>query len=154
VCQIKIFHNPASFPFSQITFAPMEVFALIVFWSSVLGLAHTYMFYPLLMRTLAASKQANMIRYDPDDPDLPDVCILMSVYNEERVIGEKLHSLFALNYPPGKVHLYIGSDCSNDGTAALIRAFIGEHPDFPIRFYDFPHRRGKPPVINELAQSA
>jgi cellulose synthase/poly-beta-1,6-N-acetylglucosamine synthase-like glycosyltransferase len=132
----------------------MEVFAQIIFWGSVLGLAHSYLFYPLLLRALAKGKQPNTQVFASDDPGLPVVAVLMSVYNEERVIAEKLASLRALHYPPGKLHLYIGSDCSDDGTAAIIRDFIVQNPVFPIQFHDFLQRRGKPPVINDLARLA
>lgn len=132
----------------------MEIFAQIIFWGSILGLAHTYLFYPLLMRILARGKQPNRATYPPDDPALPAVSVLMAVYNEERVIADKLSSLGALNYPPGKLSIYIGSDCSDDNTNDIIQAFVAQHPGLNIQFYPFVKRRGKPPVINDLARLA
>ncbi|MCK6692774.1 MAG: glycosyltransferase [Thermoanaerobaculia bacterium] len=132
----------------------MEILAQIIFWGSVLGLAHTYLFYPLLMRALALGKQPNQVRFAPDDPELPAVSVLMSVYNEERVIARKLESLKALNYPGDKMRIYIGSDCSNDRTETVIRDFITQNPGLDIRFHPFSQRRGKPPVINDLAHLA
>lgn len=152
--QIKFFGYRVFIPFLQITFAPMEILAQIIFWGSVLGLAHTYLFYPLLMRVLARNKQPNQTIYAPNDPDLPVVSVLMSVYNEERVIAGKLESLKALKYPDNKLRIYIGSDCSGDQTETIIRHFMAQYPGLDIRFYPFSQRRGKPPVINDLARLA
>lgn len=132
----------------------MEVFAQIIFWGSLLGLAHSYLFYPLLMRALAWRKQPNTCLFAPDDPDLPVVSVLMSLYNEERVIAEKLGSLLQLNYPAGKLRIFIGSDCSDDRTAGIVRHFAAQNPELKLQFFDFLQRRGKPPVINELAHMA
>lgn len=132
----------------------MEMIAHIVFWGSILGLAHTYMFYPIFMRVLARGRQPNRIIFGPDDPALPAVSVLMSVYNEEKVIADKLNSLGNLRYPAHKLRVFIGSDCSNDQTEEMVRDFMARHPDIDIRFYPFPERRGKPPVINDLARMA
>lgn len=141
-------------PFSQITFAPMEVFAQVVFWGSLLALLHSYIFYPLLMRWLARGRGLPVPVFAPDDPELPVVCILMSVYNEERVIAEKLDSLRALKYPAEKMWVYIGSDCSDDRTAALVEQSVARTPIPNFQFVHFSQRRGKPPVINDLARLA
>ncbi len=132
----------------------MQVLAHIVLWGSVLALAHTYVFYPLFMRWLARGKKSNTEVFEPNDPDLPVVAVLMSVYNEERVIAEKLDSLRNLNYPAEKLCIYIGSDCSDDRTAAIIAEQQPQFPVYRFQFFDFPERRGKPPVINELARRA
>ncbi|MEQ1744596.1 MAG: glycosyltransferase [Saprospiraceae bacterium] len=132
----------------------MQLAIQVVFWGSMLALLHTYIFYPLLMRFWARNKRPNSTRFEFDDPELPTVSVLMSVYNEELVIAEKLQSLLRLNYPPEKLHIFIGSDCSTDGTNAIIEKFISQNTEANIHFLAFAQRRGKPPVINELAQAA
>jgi cellulose synthase/poly-beta-1,6-N-acetylglucosamine synthase-like glycosyltransferase len=133
--------------------------AKIIFWCSVLALAHTYIFYPRLMQWLSRGQKLNTDCYAPDDPQLPVVSVLMSLYNEERVIAEKLSSLAAIDYPSDKLFIYIGSDCSNDQTAPLVEAFqrnIGNATLQPEQFHfqHFTQRRGKPPVINDLSRLA
>ena len=132
----------------------MAIFAQIIFWSSVLALTHSYVFYPWLMRWLASGKKSNAVVFQPDDPELPVVSVLMSVYNEERVIVQKLECLKNLNYPADKLFVFIGSDCSDDRTNALIENFRPQFPANHFQFHAFQNRRGKPPVINELAQLA
>lgn len=132
----------------------MHGFAQIIFWGSVLALAHSYVFYPLLLRFLARGKQPRTQYFAPGDADLPTVSVLMSVYNEEKVIAEKLESLRRLDYPREKLRFFIGSDCSGDGTGRLVKTFLSEFPISNFQFLNFPQRRGKPPVINDLARLA
>lgn len=136
----------------NLTLPPMLLVAQILFWGSVLALAHSYVLYPLLMKWLSKGKRPNELVFDKDDAQLPAVSILMSVYNEEKVIAEKLDSLLRLDYPAGKLQIYIGSDCSDDATNQLVsQAASGSDL---LHFYPFAQRRGKPPVINELAEYA
>lgn len=132
----------------------MQVFAQIVFWSAVLALAHSYVLYPFLMKMLAGGKKPNDQVFSADDPGLPQVTVLMSVYNEEKVIGEKLASLLQLDYPREKLRFFIGSDCSDDSTHSIISAAVERSPGAGIHFFPFPQRRGKPPVINDLVTVA
>lgn len=123
----------------------------IVFWLSLLGILHSYLFYPLLLRWLARGKKANRLVYAPED-EWPQVSILLSAYNEQAVIRQKIDSLLQLSYPKEKLNFYIGSDCSSDGTNAILEAYAAKVPR--LRFFPFAERRGKPGVINQLAEMA
>jgi cellulose synthase/poly-beta-1,6-N-acetylglucosamine synthase-like glycosyltransferase len=83
---------------------------------------------------------------------VPRVSILLSAYNEEDVIEEKIRSVFNTGYPPGRFELLIGSDHSSDRTPEIIERLVGEFP--AIRFYNFSIRQGKPNVINRLKEEA
>lgn len=132
----------------------MEVIAQIIFWGSILALLHSYVFYPRLMHWLAQGKRPNLEVYTTDDPELPVVSVLLSVYNEERVISEKLECLLNLRYPAEKLYIFIGSDCSDDQTNVLIKNAQSQFPTRHFQFHAFTERRGKPPVINDLAEAA
>jgi len=121
------------------------------FWFCLLLLVYTYVLYPLLLKWLARGKQPNAIRFQKDEV-LPFVSVIMSVYNEEKVIGKKLDSLFQLDYPQNRLAFFIGSDHSTDQTNAIItEKAIGDRT-----FYFFPYqeRSGKPGVINRLVEEA
>lgn len=128
----------------------MTTLAEIVLWGSALALVHTYIFYPMLMRWLAAGRVANEQLFDRNDPDLPHVSVIMSVFNEEKVIRQKLESLARLDYPPEKLRVFVGSDCSDDATNQICREF----PISNFQFQNFPIRRGKPSVVNDLVKLA
>ncbi len=112
---------------------------------------HSYLFYPIILRILGQGKTGNQ-QFFSDQDDLPEVSVIMSLYNEEKVIQEKMERLLALNYPKEKIHLFIGSDCSSDRTNEIVQSFADQ--DARIRFFPFEERRGKPGVVNDIAEAA
>lgn len=86
----------------------------------------------------------------------PRVSILVAARNEAATIERCLRALAALNYPAGQLEILIGDDASTDDTAAVVRRFIVDQPQFrllPIR-----HRlgtaRGKSNVLAHLCRAA
>ncbi len=133
----------------------MQEVAQVLFWVSGLALAHSYAVYPALMWWWARGRRFEHAQYAPEDPDLPVVSVLMAAHNEERVIGEKLYSLVQQRYPADKLRIYVGSDASTDRTNDLVAHAFDVHFPLPhAHFSVFPQRRGKPPVINDLAALA
>lgn len=80
----------------------------------------------------------------------PRVAVLVAAYNEERHIEARITNVLAQDYPADLLRIYVGSDCSSDRTAELARSFDTER----LTFVDFAMRRGKPSVINDLANMA
>jgi len=129
----------------------MNLLVDIVFWGCLTALLHTYFFYPLLLLLLARGKQNNTLIYRTDE-GLPYISVIMSVYNEEKVIDDKLRSLIAQDYPAAKLAFFIGSDGSDDATDRIVRSW--EATAGRVHFFPFARRRGKPQVINELVALA
>lgn len=129
----------------------MTIALQTVFWLAALGILHSYIFYPVLLRWLARNKVNNSIVFSKRD-EWPTVSVLMAAYNEEQVIGEKMESLVSLNYPVERTTVWVGSDCSSDGTNPLVDAYTQQYPR--VHFFPFQKRRGKPGVINELFEAA
>lgn len=129
----------------------MNVLLEIILWSSVIAILHSYLLYPLILRILAAGKHPPSEVFQ-EDAAFPVVSVIMSVFNEEAVIAEKVDSLLKLDYPAGKIHLFIGSDCSSDRTNDIVTAYAKKHPH--LHFFPFTQRRGKPGVVNQLAAEA
>lgn len=86
------------------------------------------------------------------DEDLPEVAILMAAYNEEKVIGDKIASVFKTSYPLQKIHFYIGSDASTDKTDEIIQEWQKKFPQ--INLIRFGGRTGKSGIINDLSDKA
>ena len=128
------------------------IFTAVIFWISIVALFHSYLLYPLIIRLVAAGKSAHAPVFELEET-LPSVSILMSAYNEEKVIAEKLNSILANNYPADKLQIFIGSDCSNDRTNEILRSFAKKHPEI-INFTAFDKRQGKPMIINQLSEQA
>ena len=127
------------------------VLLVVFFWLSIYLILHTYLFYPLLLELLAAGKKGNTICYERDD-DLPFVSVIISAFNEEEVIAEKIESIFSGDYPEDKFEVLIGSDCSDDRTAEIINEYLPKHQN--LIFNDFKQRRGKQNVVNDLVQES
>jgi cellulose synthase/poly-beta-1,6-N-acetylglucosamine synthase-like glycosyltransferase len=119
----------------------------VIFWSCILLMLHSYVLFPLLLQLLARGRKDNDIVYQHSD-ELPHVYILMSVYNEQKVIREKLDSVFHTSYPSDRLHFYIGSDNSSDETNEIISAYAQTYPQ--IRLYPYTNRNGKSGVLNKL----
>jgi cellulose synthase/poly-beta-1,6-N-acetylglucosamine synthase-like glycosyltransferase len=84
--------------------------------------------------------------------DLPRVAILLSAYNEENHIGERIRNLLELDYPDCHWHALIGVDGAHDRTAA--EALTAAQEQDNISVLDFPRNRGKMAVLKDLVAAA
>lgn len=125
--------------------------ATVIFWLCVFAMFHSYVLYPLLLRIFAAGKKQNEIVYTKDDAALPPVYIVFAVYNEEKVIREKLESIFNTSYPSNKLKVYIGSDNSSDATNAIVDEYAAKHSQ--IHFEKYTDRNGKSKILNRLIEA-
>jgi len=118
----------------------------ILFWALFLSIIYCYFIYPLLIFLMARFKP-NPIHKIPIEPA---VSVVISLYNEEDVIGPKINNLLEMDYPPEKVEIIIGSDGSDDRTHEIIRQF----QDPRIKLFINPSRQGKVATINGLVPNA
>ncbi len=119
-----------------------------VFWICFFMLLHSYVIYPLSLILLSK----NNARQDEAiwAGNLPKVSILVSAYNEEKEIDAKISNIAQINYPTTLIEFLIGVDGAQDRTAEIVRC-----RNIPrLKLYDFPERRGKVAVLNELAELA
>ncbi len=120
----------------------------IILWFFVALVFHTYVLYPLILAIFGKPKK---IEY-PKSDNLPSVCIIMSLFNEEVVIADKIDSILNSVYPKDKLKLIIGSDNSTDKTNEIVNKYAAKH-DF-ITFVPFSTRQGKSNVINAMIDKA
>jgi glycosyltransferase involved in cell wall biosynthesis len=129
----------------------MEVLFLAVLILCIFFLFHTYWLYPKIMDFLAAGSPF-VVSSGPGFDIPPMVSVLMAVYNEEKVIAEKMDTLLHQQYPQDQIRFFIGSDHSTDRTNAILQTFAAQ--DERIHFFPFSDRTGKPGVINRLYHEA
>ncbi len=89
--------------------------------------------------------------YDCNE-SLPYVSILMAVHNEEKVLAEKIKSIYNTLYPLNSFQVLAGSDNSSDGTNRIMSVFSQNYKHF--YFSEYKIRKGKPAIINQLAARA
>lgn len=121
----------------------------IVFWISLSLLIHSYFLYPISVFIISLFFQK---RYNIDENFLPDVSIIISVYNEEKVIEKTIRNFLRSDYDVKKIEFIIGSDNSTDSTNDIIIKLQKEIPS--IKFFPFSARRGKSQVLNDLVKHA
>lgn len=121
----------------------MLMFVEICFWSGLILMAHSYVLYPLLLSILPKP------RFLPRQQVWqPEVHVLMAVRNGEKIIRQKIDSVFLSKYPHARIHLWVGSDQSTDDTDTLISSCAAQYPN--LHFVRFEQRSGKIKIINAL----
>lgn len=82
----------------------------------------------------------------------PSVSIIMSAYNEDKVIRQKLKSLIESDYPQNLVEILIGSDNSSDKTNEILSEYALLYSNIKPIFLET--RQGKANIINQLAEKS
>ena len=122
--------------------------ATVAFWAAAVLLAQTYFLYPLWLLLLSRLRPPSH-RTPAGSGAWPTVSLVVAAHDEASCIEEKLRNSLALDYPPGRLEVLIGSDGSTDGTDALVRAF----PDPRVHLLAAP-RAGKTSVLNRCIPAA
>jgi cellulose synthase/poly-beta-1,6-N-acetylglucosamine synthase-like glycosyltransferase len=132
----------------------------LIFWISVGLLLYTYAGYPLVLIVLGSLQQIKSDlrfglgrrtrRANRSRAEWPRVSLVFAAHNEEAVIAQKMRNCAELDYPAHALEILVGCDGCRDATAALARA--AALPNASV--YEFPNRRGKPAVLNDLLPRA
>ena len=94
-----------------------------VFWLASLAVVFPYVIYPPLVGWLARTF-GDPVSKPGEVSELPTVTFIISAFNEERVIEEKLANVSALDYPEERLQIVVVSDASDDATD--VAALFGE----------------------------
>jgi cellulose synthase/poly-beta-1,6-N-acetylglucosamine synthase-like glycosyltransferase len=122
-----------------------------LFYISAFLLLYAYVLYPALLFALSASRP----RRDDSDgessvaPAAPSLSIIVSAYNEERCIAQKIENFLSCRYS-GDAELIVVSDGSSDRTAEIAESMRSER----VRVTSQPERRGKGVAVNAGAELA
>lgn len=121
----------------------------IFFWVLIFLPLHSYIFYPLMIWFISLFYKRNEL---PSKFELPYVSIIISAFNEERVILNRIENIAIQNYDFNRLELIIGSDCSSDGTNEILFSLLKKYSWLSV--YIFNERRGKAAVLNDLVKKA
>lgn len=116
----------------------------ILFWISVGIFVQAYVGYPLSLYVVRIFRRSLPANGKCDF--LPSVTLVISAYNEEAVIGEKLRNSLSLDYPKDKLRIVVVSDGSNDRTEQITL----EYADRGIEIRAFEERQGKVACLNRV----
>ncbi|MDQ7837652.1 MAG: glycosyltransferase family 2 protein [Thermodesulfobacteriota bacterium] len=118
-----------------------------VFWLSISVLAYTFIGYPIILKCVALLRKPAV---NTAENFVPSVSILLSVYNEENVIKEKIRNFLSLDYPRELLEMVIVSDKCTDKTEEIIRSFNCDR----IRLLVQEKRSGKTTALNRAVVEA
>ena len=116
-----------------------------IFWSSVAFLLFVTVCYPLLAAMLGLFRR----HQGPAWSGEPGVSLIITAYNEEKHIKEKLENSLGLNYPKEKLEIIVASDGSTDRTHDMVNAFRNEG----VKLYAY-DRLGKTAIQNESVKKS
>ncbi len=97
----------------------------IFFWVSLAVLFYCYIGYGLLVFVLTSLRRfvAPLNKKKTSGEVLP-VTLIVTAYNEEKILEQKIKNTLAINYPAEKLHLIFITDGSADSSAK----FVQQHP--------------------------
>ena len=105
----------------------------MLFWSSIALVVYAYAGYPLALVALARVRNRAVARA----AITPNVSFIITAYNEERRLREKIDNTLRQIYP-GRLEIIVASDGSTDATDDIARSF-GDR----VRLVRAHERRGK-----------
>lgn len=106
-------------------------------------LLYTYAGYPVLLWLIVRLRGPRQVRHGEA---LPRVSFIISAYNEDGVIREKLENALAIDYPGDRLEIIVISDASSDGTDAIVLEYAARG----VRLARQPERRGKTAGLNAV----
>ena len=116
----------------------------VTFWVSVLAILYAYVGYPAVLWLVSRSVGLNERSPAGQGAYLPSVTLIISAYNEEKVIGEKIENALSLDYPRELLEIVIVSDGSSDHTCDIALEFSNK--GIVLRHYE--GRIGKTACLN------
>lgn len=113
---------------------------------SLVLIVYTYSGYPLLLFFISL-----VVRHEiKKEPITPLVTLIISAYNEEKHIAEKIENSLALRYPKEQLEIIVSSDCSTDKTNEIVMGYA----DRGIILFNAKKRSGKSANLNHAVALA
>ena len=129
-------------------------------WISIGLVAFSYLGYPLVLAVwegasevlsgLAFLSGSRERRGRRPEASWPKVSLVLSAFDEEEVIEQKIRNCLALDYPPERLEILVGCDGCTDRTALLARHAGGAR----VTVHELSPRAGKASVLTRLVPAA
>ena len=110
-------------------------FAEWTFWGSLIFIFYAYAGYCLVLLAISCIRSRPVLAGDIQ----PTVSFVITAYNEEARIEEKIENTLQQQYPRERLEIVVTSDCSSDRTDEIVRSYASS----AVRLIRAPERRGK-----------
>lgn len=112
----------------------------LLFWLLGLAAIYSYFLYPLVLKLAGIFSGGRERITVPQTNSSPlTVSLIVTAYNEERRIREKIENTLAIQFESARLELIVASDCSEDATDAI----VAEYADRGVRLVRAAERLGK-----------
>jgi len=95
------------------------MFLEIGFWMSVGLVAYAYLGYAFLLWGFSLFRCRRVSKADIT----PSVTFIITAYNEQSRIADKLENTLKLTYPASRLKVVVASDCSSDRTDEIVKSY-------------------------------
>ena len=110
-------------------------FAESIFWGSLVFIFYAYAGYLLVLLAISCFRSRPVLVGDIQ----PTVSFVITAYNEELRIKNKIENALQQQYPSGRLEIVVASDCSSDRTDEIVRSYASSG----VRLIRAPERKGK-----------
>ena len=117
-----------------------------IFFVSIMLIVYAYFGYPISLYILGRIVNKN----NKKENIIPNVTIIITVYNEEKKIEIKLLNTLLIRYPKDKLQIIISSDGSNDKTVEIAK----KYEKYGIEVLNLQKRAGKENAQKEAVKFA
>ena len=124
----------------------LEQAMYFTFLCSAFLVFHAYFGYPISLFLICLVRKRSVARQEY----FPSVSLIITVFNEEKRIREKLENTLSIEYPEGKLEILVVSDGSTDHTDRTVL----EYNDRGITLLPVAVRRGKEHAQREAVAQA
>ena len=118
--------------------------AAVIAWATLGIILYVYLGYPALLWMIGRFQRHEVYQEDIT----PSVSLIISAFNEARVIRAKLENSLALDYPVDRLDVFVVSDASTDDTNAIVK----EYASLGVTLLRLPQRLGKTGGLNAVMQ--
>jgi len=132
----------------------MHVILSVLFGLSLMGIFYAYVGYPILICAMAWAMERWGKSNVPDslpavsESDLPEITVLISAYNAEQHIGDRIENLLCCDYPADRLKILVATDGCTDRTADIVRDLNTEN----VTLFEFTDRCGKSRTLARAMQ--
>lgn len=125
-----------------------------IFYLSIFLILFPLVIYPMSLMLLSKLLRQDEVNYS--EGYSPSITIIITAYNEEKVIQEKLNNLYELENPYSNVQVIVVSDGSSDNTDKIVADFSRKYSSDSMSFSLLPlnERLGKTHAQNMAVRDA